>query len=202
MAPVRTGRVSAAATTAALHTEHLRHPKRAVHSHPAPMRRFFVSSPAVAMPNQLWASAEAGGALDGIAEDANMDGILGDEELERVFESIGEAEDSRECCSWRPRGGTQDGPSPDLSSSYLIKKTQWLAGPSIPTEGATSRNGSQKRATRIFSWLRKLTCPRTLWLQRRPGCDRKDGGRASRMRSSGRRSTASGSSPSRRRAAR
>ena len=46
------------------------------------------------MPNELWACAEAGGALDGIAEDANMNGILGDEELERVFESIGEAEDS------------------------------------------------------------------------------------------------------------
>ena len=28
------------------------------------------------------------------------------------------------CCSWRPRGTSQDGPSPDLSSS--IKKTQWV----------------------------------------------------------------------------
>ena len=34
------------------------------------------------------------------------------------------------------------------------------------------------------------------------GCDRKDGGRASRLRSSGRRSMASGSPPSRRPAAR
>ena len=31
--------------------------------------RFFVSSPAVAMPDELWASAEAGGAPDGAAED-------------------------------------------------------------------------------------------------------------------------------------
>ena len=49
--------------------------------------RFFVSSPAVAMPNELWAGEEASGVPDGVAGD-------GDEELERVFESIGEAEDS------------------------------------------------------------------------------------------------------------
>ena len=52
---------------------------------------FFVSSPAVAVP-QLWAGAEASGVPDGVAEDADMDDLLGDEELERVFESIGAAE--------------------------------------------------------------------------------------------------------------
>ena len=86
------------ATTAALHTGHPPHPKCAVHSPPASIRprtaRFFVSSPAVAMLHEVSASAEAGGAPDGVAENAIMDGIFGDEELERVFESIGEAEDS------------------------------------------------------------------------------------------------------------
>ena len=60
----------------------------------------------------------------------------------------------------------------------------------IPLNGAPKRSGSQKCATHIFFWPRKLTCPRTPWLQRRPGCDRKDGGHASRLRSSGRRSMA------------
>ena len=46
------------------------------------------------MPNEPWTSAEAGGTPDGVAEDANMDDIFGDEELERVFESIDRAEDS------------------------------------------------------------------------------------------------------------
>ena len=54
--------------------------------------RFFVSSPVVAMPNELWSSAEASGVPDGVAEDANVDGILGDEKLDQVFESIGKAE--------------------------------------------------------------------------------------------------------------
>ena len=51
--------------------------------------RFFVSSPAVAILNELRAGAEAGG-----APDAHMDGILDNEELESVFESVGGAEDS------------------------------------------------------------------------------------------------------------
>ena len=49
------------------------------------------------MPNELWAGAEAGGAPVGAAEDAEdayVDGILNNEELEQVFESIGGAEDS------------------------------------------------------------------------------------------------------------
>ena len=36
----------------------------------------------------------AGDVLDGVAGDDDVDDLLGDEELERVFESIGEAEDS------------------------------------------------------------------------------------------------------------
>ena len=68
----------AQAWPAAVHTEHPRHSKCAVHSHPTSISvtrtaRFFVSSPAVAMPNELWAGAEAGGAPDGVADDVNMD---------------------------------------------------------------------------------------------------------------------------------
>ena len=39
------------------------------------------------MPIELWASTGPGGASDGGIEDANVGGIFGDEELERVFES-------------------------------------------------------------------------------------------------------------------
>ena len=164
--------------------------------------RFFVSLPAVAMPNELSAGAEAGGAPDGAAEDAYIDGILNNEELEQVRQRTAEGwkasrERRRRCCSRRPRGGSQDGPSPDLSS--FIKKTPWIGWTVNSIEWAPSRNGSQKRAMQIFSWLKKLTCSTTLKLQRRPGCDRKDGGRALRLRSPGRRSMASGSPPSRRR---
>ena len=88
-----------------------------------------------------------------------------------------------------------------LTFPSSMKKTQ-LVGWTVNSTGAPSRNGSQKHATQICSLLRKLTCPRTLWSQRRPGCDRKDGGRALRLRSFGPPSMASGSPPSRRRAAR
>ena len=90
--------------------------------------RIFLSSPAVAMPNELWAIAPGG-----VAGDADMGDLVGDEELERVFESIGEAEDcsrlesiKREAqevlqlaakTKRRPAGRTK------LSS---IKKTQWI----------------------------------------------------------------------------
>ena len=88
-----------------------------------------------------------------------------------------------------------------VDSSFLTSSQKNLLN------GTPPRNGSQRRAKHIFSWfkkthLRKLTCPRTLWLQRSRECDRKDGGRALRRRSSGRRSVASGWPPSRRRAAR
>ena len=43
---------------------------------------------------ELRTSAEASDELVGVAGDADMEDLLGDEELERVFESIGEAEDS------------------------------------------------------------------------------------------------------------
>ena len=42
----------------------------------------------------LRTSAEASDVPVGVAGDDNMEDLLGDEELERVFESIGEAEDS------------------------------------------------------------------------------------------------------------
>ena len=45
------------------------------------------------MPDEWRVSAESGGAPGGSAEDANMGGIFGDEELERVFESIDGGED-------------------------------------------------------------------------------------------------------------
>ena len=75
---------------------------------------------------------------------------------------------------------------------------------------ASARTASKERRKGCCSWqprpdgmqdrpdperLRKLTCPRTLWLQMSRGCDCKDGGRASRHRSFGRRSMASGSPP-------
>ena len=52
--------------------------------------RFFVSSPAVAMP-ELRNSAEVSDVPDGVAGD---EVLLGDGELERVCDSTGEAEDS------------------------------------------------------------------------------------------------------------
>ena len=149
--------------------------------------RFFVSSPAVAMPIELWASTGTTGAPDGGTEHANMGGIFGDEELEREFESIdgGGWKASRErrcpCCSKRPKGGWQDGPSPDPCPAQAPKRTRGrsgLAGPSTPLNIAPSRNGYQKACNACFSWLRNRTCPRRRravrevrrsWLQRRCG---------------------------------
>ena len=94
--------------------------------------RFFLSSPAVAMPSELWAGAEAGGAPDGSAEDANMGGIFGDEELERVFESIDGVDSGhlesvkREAEGVLQLATKEAGPSPDPSSSNLIKKSRWV----------------------------------------------------------------------------
>ena len=183
---VHTVRVSATATTAPLHT-YPRYSKRAVHSHQPQSaspgtERCFVSSPAVAMPNELCCSAEAGGAPGGAAEDAHMDGILDSEELERVFESIGEAEDSGrlERVKRERQGCVAAG---DQEADRRTVQALTLPHPSRRHSGAPSRNGSEKRATQIFSSLRKLAFPRTLWLQRSLGYDRKDGGRASRLRS-------------------
>ena len=39
-------------------------------------------------------------------------------------------------CSWWPRGGLQDGPSPDPSTSKSPRRHSGLAGPSIPLNGA------------------------------------------------------------------
>ena len=107
---------------------------------------------------------------------------------ERVFESIHGAEDLDVVPLAAKRRTVQALTLPHPKST---RRHSGLAGPSIPLNAA--RSSSQKRATQIFSWLRKLTFPRTLWLQRRSGCDRKDGGRALRRRSSCRRSMASGS---------
>ena len=114
--------------------------------------------------------------------------------LTRQRTAAGKRQEMRRRCSWRPR--PRGGLDQALTVPRPSRRHSGLAGPSIPLNAAPSRHGSQ-----IFSLLRKLTCPRTLWQQRNRGCDCKDGGRALRLRSSGRRSTASGSPPSRRRAA-
>ena len=66
-----------------------------------------------------------------------------------------------------------------LTVSRLIspppRRHSGLAGLPIPRNGSPPRNGSQRRAKQIFSSFRKLTCSRTLRLQRRRGCDCKDG---------------------------
>ena len=91
--------------------------------------------------------------------------------------------------------GWQDRPSPHPCPAQATKKTQWVGWSVNTTEWCLSRNGS---ATQIFSWRWKRTFPRTPWSERRPGCARKAGGRALRLRSSGRRSMVSGSPTSRR----
>ena len=104
-----------------------------------------------------------------------MTDLFGDEELERVFESIGEAEDSgrlesvkREAQGAAAGGQDQEAAcrtAQNLTVSRLIvrppRRHSGLAGLSIPLNGVPSRNGSQGCATQIFSLLRKLTCPRT-----------------------------------------
>ena len=89
-------------------------------------------------------------------------------------------------------------PSPAQSP----KKEQWVVDPSTSPNGVPSRDGSQEHATQISFRLRKLTYPMMSWFQRILGCARKVGDRASCLRSSGRRSTASGWPTSRPRAAR
>ena len=121
-----------------------------------------------------------------------MEDLLGDEELERVFEFIGEAEDSgrlesvkREaqgCCSWRPRpDGMQDRPDLDRLSSDLssTKKTQWVGWTVNSTEWGPFKDALATEE----SWMR---------LQ---------GWQACIAPAFARRSMASGSPPRRRRAA-
>ena len=71
------------------------------------------------------------------------------------------------CSKRRSRGDRQEGPSPSPAQSQ--KKEQWIWLATSPN-GIPSRSGSKGH---IFSSLRKLTCPRTLWLQRSPGRTRK-----------------------------
>ena len=57
------------------------------------IRRFFASSSAFVI-SELRNSAEASNLPIDVTEDDNMKALLDDEQLERVFESIDEAEDS------------------------------------------------------------------------------------------------------------
>ena len=92
--------------------------------------------------------AEAGGALDGAAEDAEdayMDGILNNEELEPVFESICGAEDSGRLESVK-RGagsvavGNQEADRRTVQVlTFLHQHPNGLAGRSIPLNGAPFR---------------------------------------------------------------
>ena len=137
--PSAYGRVTTAATTAALHTEHFRHPKRAVHFHEASIsvtqHRTFLCLISVAIFNELWASAEARGAPDGVAEDANMDGILGDEELERVFESIDGARGGGSFAAGDQEADRRTVQALTLPHPISSRRHSGLGGPSIPLNG-------------------------------------------------------------------
>ena len=95
--------------------------------------RFFTSS-AVAMPNELWLVQKRVAYLMALqktptwtASSAKRSWSESSSPLARQRTAAGwkaSSERRRGCCSWRPRGGLQDGPRPDPSSS--TKKTQWV----------------------------------------------------------------------------
>ena len=94
MAPGRAVRVLAA--PAAIHTEHLRHSKCAVHCHPASIsitwhRTFLCLFSSSRHANRTVKKATV--RVVRLVATANMGGILGDEELERVLEFIDGGED-------------------------------------------------------------------------------------------------------------
>ena len=149
--------------------------------------RFFASSPAVAMPVELWTDPEFSNVRDGGDED--IASALGDEELEKVLEGIASGHDlgQVEGIKRHALGGYEARDEEEAKDRTVQapaqhsrpRKNSGLAGPSTSLNGVPSRNGSQEHSMQISYWLKKLTYPTMPWLQRSSGSSRKAGERAS-----------------------